>query len=164
MPSGENGCGMGETNSSRQPSFESDLHAVDGGQRRFLRLTLSDSWIGVRVVYVTGLENQRCIRVRGFESYPIRHQQSDTLCTRLLFTYLRFFSSYQNRFFSDRSLSDSVAICEHYVKHGCTQYTFQGKMWYNAYRATGKTKYQKSSALHIVSLMWGLTPHSKKEK
>lgn len=41
---------------------------------------------------------------------------------------------------------------------------FQGKMWYNAYRATGKTKYQKSSALHIVSLMWGLTPHSKKEK
>ncbi len=99
MPSGENGCGMGETNSSRQPSFESDLHAVDGGQRRFLRLTLSDSWIGVRVVYGTGLENQRCIRVRGFESYPIRHQQSDTLCTRLLFTYLRFFSSYQNRFF-----------------------------------------------------------------
>jgi hypothetical protein len=77
---------------------------------------------------------------------------------------LRFFSSYQNRFFSDRSLSDSVAICEHYVNHGCTQYTFQGKMWYNAYRATGKTKYQKSSALHIVSLMWGLTPHSKKEK
>ena len=56
MPSGENGCGMGETNSSRQPSFESDLHAVDGGQRRFLRLTLSDSWIGVRVVYGTGLE------------------------------------------------------------------------------------------------------------
>ena len=164
MPSGENGCGMGETNSSRQPSFESDLHAVDGGQRRFLRLTLSDSWIGVRVVYGTGLENQRCIRVRGFESYPIRHQQSDTLCTRLLFTYLRFFSSYQNRFFSDRSLSDSVAICEHYVNHGYTQYTFQGKMWYNAYRATGKTKYQKSSALHIVSLMWGLTPHSKKEK
>lgn len=164
MPSGENGCGMGETNSSRQPSFESDLHAVDGGQRRFLRLTLSDSWIGVRVVYGTGLENQRCIRVRGFESYTIRHQQSDTLCTRLLFTYLRFFSSYQNRFFSDRSLSDSVAICEHYVNHGCTQYTFQGKMWYNAYKATGKTKYQKSSALHIVSLMWGLTPHSKKEK
>ena len=127
MPSGENGCGMGETNSSRQPSFESDLHAVDGGQRRFLRLTLSDSWIGVRVVYGAGLENQRCIRVRGFESYPIRHQQSDTLCTRLLFTYLRFFSSYQNRFFSDRSLSDSVAICEHYVNHGCTQYTFKEK-------------------------------------
>ena len=72
MPSGENGCGMGETNSSRQPSFESDLHAVDGGQRRFLRLTLSDSWIGVRVVYETGLENQRCIRVRGFESYRSR--------------------------------------------------------------------------------------------
>ena len=111
MPSGENGCGMGETNSSRQPSFESDLHAVDGGQRRFLRLTLSDSWIGVRVVYGTGLENQRCIRVRGFESYPIRHQQSDTLCTRLLFTYF----------------SDSVAICEHYVNHGCAQYTFKEK-------------------------------------
>ena len=58
MPSGENGCGMGETNSSRQSSFESDLHAVDGGQRRFLRLTLSDSWIGVRVVYGTGLKTR----------------------------------------------------------------------------------------------------------
>jgi hypothetical protein len=40
---------------------------------------------------------------------------------------LRFFSSYQNRFSSDRSLSDSVAICEHYVNHGCTQYTFKEK-------------------------------------
>ena len=74
MPSGENGCGMGETNSSRQPSFESDLHAVDGGQRRFLRLTLSASWIGVRVVYGTGLENQRFARAdHGFESHPLRH-------------------------------------------------------------------------------------------
>ena len=54
----EIGCGMGETNSSRQSSFESDLHAVDGGQRRFLRLTLSDSWIGVRVVYGTGLKTR----------------------------------------------------------------------------------------------------------
>ena len=103
MPSGENGCGMGETNSSRQPSFESDLHAVDGGQRRFLRLTLSDSWIGVRVVYGTGLENQRCIRVRGFESYPIRHQQSDTLCTRLLFRIFALFFIVAESFFPDRS-------------------------------------------------------------
>ena len=93
MPSGENGCGMDETNSSRQPSFESDLHAVDGGQRRFLRLTLSDSWIGVRVVYGTGLENQRCIRVRGFESYPIRHCSRIHSVPGCFFVSLRCFLS-----------------------------------------------------------------------
>jgi hypothetical protein len=38
---------------------------------------------------------------------------------------LRFFLSYQNRFSPDGSLSDSVAICEHYVNYGCTQYTLK---------------------------------------
>ena len=127
MPSGENGCGMGETNSSRQSSFESDLHAVDGGQRRFLRLTLSDSWIGVRVVYGTGLKTRDASASVG--SNPTLSAISSRIHS-VPGCFLHICASFHRTrivFSPDGSLSDSVAICEHYVNHGCTQYTFKEK-------------------------------------